>query len=146
MKGKTPDNYERDIKPYQWRPGQSGNPSGKRGNTRAIGDVVRDQMARVISWEDPYTGDQMSMTVQEAMAMSLCYSVLKDRNAYTFKVMTDVIAAQDALREAMRNGRPQDEIDEKRHRYQLLAGGYRRTVSNAPKRGRQKGKKGKSTT
>lgn len=135
-----PKNFDECMKPHLWEKGKSGNPSGKRNNTRAIADVIREQMQREIEYRDPFTKVTNTVSIQEAMASKLCHDVTKNGNAYTFKVMAEIVTAQDELREARRNGSPQQEIDELRHRYEVLAGRYKRTASNSGSRG-GKGKK-----
>jgi hypothetical protein len=92
--------YGRPPKASRWKPGQSGNPSGKKKGTKNGATILQEIMQRMISVSD--NGKVRKITVQEGLYVAHVTRGLKgDLKAATFLLREyAAIQSSEATREA----------------------------------------------
>jgi hypothetical protein len=75
-----------NLKP--WKPGQSGNPAGRKKKQKTMSTILREYMECKLDFKDPYTGKTGKKKTSEIIILKLIQKAIvsNDRNA-----MNDII-------------------------------------------------------
>ncbi len=77
-----------DSEPTQWKPGQSGNPAGKKPGTKSFKQRILDMAEREITIED-IDGIKNKTTLGEAVTMALYGKAVKNKDLNAIRMVME---------------------------------------------------------
>jgi len=75
--------------PEGWKPGQSGNPSGRPKGVRNRSTVLKEFLEATLKTKNPITGKDEDLTVEQRMALSMIAQVLTKGNVQAWNSIKD---------------------------------------------------------
>lgn len=126
IRGERPKNYETQIVPNQWKPGQSGNPTGKRVGLRSFVSIARELLLTPVMFKNPLTGEKSVMPAQEAIVLK-CIDDARHGNYFALKILIELVETSERYHDAMREG-DHDDIESRRDEYERKLREFKKNV------------------
>jgi len=125
IRGQRPKNYDAQIVPNQWRPGQSGNPTGRRLGIRSFVSIARELLVTPIVFKNPLTNETSVMPAQEAIVLK-CIDDARHGNYFALKILIELVETSERYHDAMRDG--SDDISAKKDEYERKLREFKKNV------------------
>ena len=93
------DEIQSNNKPWQFKPGQSGNPAGKPKGAKHFATLFKELLQEQVDILDKSTGKKQRMTMLKAMALSMAQQAMRG-NVKAFSAVADRL-----------DGKPQNYLD-----------------------------------